>query len=950
MTAGREKPRLELKADYQLLGQSLRPPHRELARAAPLGGGLALTRSSHERSPVVSPELFSQRSHSAFRGVISIYNRMRYMLRIFISSPGDVVPERDLASRVVERLQGEVAAAADLSVFRWEHEPIRATGSYQEQLLRPSEVEIVVCILWSKLGTRLPEGFEHREDGTPYESGTAFEFEDAERSYRGRGVPDLLVYRKTAEPLVSLREPAALRRAADQWDALEGYLRRWFRNEDGSSRAALTLFQTGDEFESLLEEHLRRLIRSRLEAFGALDSKDRAASATWLRGSPFRGLEVFHYDHAPIFFGRTRQISEIRDALVRLQFQGRPFLMVFGMSGCGKSSLVRAGVLPAITRPGAVEGVALWRWCAVRPSDLGSNLLAGLAGTLLSPTALPELESLQWTAPALADQLAAGAPVAGQPIQQALANLAAKEGYGSASACRLAVVIDQFEELFIVSGITGEERRLFVDALAALAESGLVWVIGTMRSDFYHRCAEIPALIQATEGEGQYHLQPPGMSEVGQIIRRPASAAGLSFEEHPTGERLDDVIQEATAESPASLPLLEFLLAELFTRRTGTGLLTFAAYQELGGLEGALATRAEAEYKRLPEAVAKSLGRVLRALVSSVGGDRTSATARPAALSSIDADPAARALVQAFVQARLLTTDRSETGETTIRVVHEALLAHWPRAKEMIDADREFLLWRQRLGAELATWQRTNKDEGSLLRGAVLAEAQGWLERLGSELTAGEREFIVSSAALQNRDRERVARRRRSVIAGLAAGLCIATALAGLALQQRRRAEQGRLVAESGSRALTALAHYDQGRSLEGLTAAIEAGAELRNIAKDDSPQNLPTPAPALALQVILDGMHARDRLEHSERDGAQAGQDHQSGSASSVECQIEIWPTSMVFKKGHKLRLDIQPRDGAGSAPYTHYHADYNAGATNTIYSGGDKPSWLMLPMIPPK
>jgi len=159
----------------------------------------------------------------------------------------------------------------------------------------------------------------------------------------------------------------------------------------------------------------------------------------------------------------------------------------------------------------------------------------------------------------------------------------------------------------------------------------------------------------------------------------------------------------------------------------------FRAYEELGGLKGALATRAETEYNRLPPTVAASLKLVLRRLVSTVGGEQTFATARPAVLGSIAGDPNARALVDAFVEAQLLTADRSEIGQTIIRVVHEALLAHWPRAKELIKADREYLLWQQRIGSEVATWQRTNKDEGSLLRGALLVEAQVWLDRLGAE-------------------------------------------------------------------------------------------------------------------------------------------------------------------------------------------------------------------------
>lgn len=224
----------------------------------------------------------------------------RRVLRIFISSPGDVGPERDLASRVVDRLQGEFASAVALDAIRWEHEPVRATDTFQEQIVPPSETDVVVCILWSRLGTRLPAQFRRRPDGTPYDSGTAFEFEDAKRSYDARGVQDLLVYRKTAEPLVSLRDAGSLRRAVEQWEALEAYLKRWFWNDDGSFKAGFAQFSTSDQFEDLLEIHLRALIQERLQAAGMV-LRDDPGAATWLRGSPFRSLDIFDVQHARVF-------------------------------------------------------------------------------------------------------------------------------------------------------------------------------------------------------------------------------------------------------------------------------------------------------------------------------------------------------------------------------------------------------------------------------------------------------------------------------------------------------------------------------------------------------------------------------------------------------------------------------------------------------------------------
>src|SRR3954447_8208877 len=158
-------------------------------------------------------------------------------LRVFLSSPGDVGLERDLASGVLERLQGEFAARVELEAIRWEHEPVLATSTFQDQIVPPSQTDIVVCILWSRLGTRLPDNYR-REDGTPFASGTEWEFEDAAESYRKRKTPDLLVYRKSDEPIASLKDHERLEEQQRQWNSLEAFTKHWFQGEDGSFKAA----------------------------------------------------------------------------------------------------------------------------------------------------------------------------------------------------------------------------------------------------------------------------------------------------------------------------------------------------------------------------------------------------------------------------------------------------------------------------------------------------------------------------------------------------------------------------------------------------------------------------------------------------------------------------------------------------------------------------------------
>ena len=310
-------------------------------------------------------------------------------LRIFISSPGDVGQERVIAGRVLERLQGEFAGYVTLEAILWEHEPLRATDHFQKQIVTPSSTDIVVCILWSRLGTRLPPDQFKRQDGSPYSSGTEWEFEDAALSFLSKGTPDLLVYRKTSDPPLAFHDERAMERL-EQRRALDAFIDRWFGNSQSGFKAAFTGFRTPDEFEDILEVHLRKLIKERLPDRLTNDGED-AVPVSWYKGTPYRGLEAFDYDHSAVFFGRTRAIGAVKEALIRQAENGCAFVLVFGMSGGGKSSLVRAGVLPTITQPGVIEGVGLWRWSIFRPSDAAGDLFVGLANALLVPSAMPEM-------------------------------------------------------------------------------------------------------------------------------------------------------------------------------------------------------------------------------------------------------------------------------------------------------------------------------------------------------------------------------------------------------------------------------------------------------------------------------------------------------------------------------------------------------------------------------
>ncbi len=701
-------------------------------------------------------------------------------LRFFISSPGDVFEERAIASRVIERLQSEYIGKVVLEPVLWEHEPLVATSTFQHQIVKPSDTDVVIAILWSRLGTRLPKQFV-RPDGSRFESGTEYEFEEAIEGFRKNGKPDLLVYRKTAPPSVRLDDEKVLLDRLAQKKKLDEFVDKWFHDKaEGTLIAAFHAFEAPGDFENLLENHLHRLIDRQIP--GSLSSSSEAR-AVWKKGSPFRGLEAFEFEHAPVFFGRTRAVSDILQALRNQAADGRSFVLVLGMSGGGKSSVVRAGVLPMLTRPGVIEGVGRWRRAVFRPTDARGDLFTGLAKALLHEHALPSLDEDSDGPEELAQVLGDSPQAAMSMIKNALSREKLADG-GSANA-RLALVIDQMEEMYTQEEILPEQRRAFVDVMDALTRCGRVWVICTLRSDFYPRLANLPKLVALKDGNGQYDLMAPTASEIGQMIRLPTRAAGLRFEEDPaSSERLDDMLRDAAAEHPEVLPLLQFTLEELYQRRTEDGLLTLAAYHELGGVVGSLAQRAETVFKDLPDDVEAELPKVLNALVS-VAHDGHETIGRKRAPWSVASTGKSRELIETFVRNRLFVTELAGDGSVVVTVAHEALLWYWPRVTDWIAQNRENLRVRSRIAAAAERWKADDRPSDLLLpAGKPLVEAEALLEQ-DLELNEDEASFINASVAKA----KRFQRLKAGVVTALAVLAIVAAFSAYFATAQRDLAE-----------------------------------------------------------------------------------------------------------------------------------------------------------------
>ncbi len=733
-------------------------------------------------------------------------------LEIFISSPSDVRPERLIAERVVARLAREFAYHFRITPVLWEREPLIATEHFQTMIRPPSQTDIVVVILWSKLGTPLPAEKFRRLDGSEGVTGTEWEFEDAVRAYRESGTPDLLVYKKRTRIATFLDDEGELERQRQQKKQLESFWRRWFEDhEAGGIKAAWHGFDTGEEFEAALELHLRSLIEEKVRtATGGHLAPEEGGGIHWFKGSPFRGLQSFELEHAAVFFGRTRARNRLRELVQARDLKREGFLLVFGASGSGKSSLVKAGLLPDLLLPGMVGRVALVRHAVWTPAQ-GA---AALAAALLA--ALPELAPLGWNADTLGPLLLDNPDTALVPLRQALADAGRAAQLTEHAEGRLVLVVDQLEELFTGADMTPEA---FGRLATALAGSGAAWVIATMRSDFFDRLEGAPALAALAAGEGQYQLLPVEAGEIAEIVRRPAREAGLRFEtDAESGIGLDSELIAAASADRAALPLLEFTLDELWQRRSPDGALTFEAYRVLGGLAGALAHRAEEVFAALPADVHRQMPALTRTLVTV--SDEGTPTARTARLGELSA---ARALADALVAARLLVAD----GDI-VRIAHEALIRHWPRLQKQIEEDRADLAIRARL--EQAMRRHAARPDASLLlpAGLPLSEAEDLLARQRAELSRDVVAYVELSSAA-HRARQRKSRRllvaATVVFAVLAAGAglmaVMATNAAHTANRESARAElAARDATTQRNAALTSAAEAERQRAAAEASAA----------------------------------------------------------------------------------------------------------------------------------
>uniref|UniRef100_UPI00210EFA09 nSTAND1 domain-containing NTPase n=1 Tax=Streptomyces odontomachi TaxID=2944940 RepID=UPI00210EFA09 len=606
---------------------------------------------------------------------------------------------------------------------------------------------------------------------------------------------------------------------------------------------------------------------------------------------PYLGLEPFTAQHTEWFHGRETAVEKVLAAFG----SNRRLLMLLGPSGAGKTSLVHAGVLPALAA-GAVPGSDRWLPVTARP---GRDLLAQLAAA-----GLPGAENGDLPA-------CVGARLAAEPDHD-----------------RVLLVIDRFEELLTQTSTTpgphtdggpADDARLRAVAhLMALADStAAVTVLLVMRNDFFAPLEALAPDLVEKVFPGTCNIPAVlGRRELAAIITRPAEAVGLALE----AGLADRIVADILATDPSArqvpavwLPALELALRQLWLRRGDDGRLTHAAYEKIGGVTGSMTAWCNQALGQLPPAHRPVARRILTSLVRPADQERAIPATRQlvplARLRALAADPqpagpdaddVCTAVLAALTRYRIITTGTSAhtgtaPGEATAELIHDALLREWADLRDWVAQDQQFQLWLQRAAEQQARHARSGLH-GDLLDGTLLAEGIEWEGRrsLPPEITA----ILHTSTAHQ----QAALRRTRRINMVLAVLLSIALVATGIAFYQRH-------TATTAERAAVEAQHQAQSRQLAALSSDLAASdPDLASLLAVKAWQTSPTAEATAAVYTAPAAPLLRLFQGHTDSVQPVAlGPDGQTSVTAGEDGDMNLWDV-----RTGKIRSALKDYDNA--------------------------------------
>ena len=619
-----------------------------------------------------------------------------------------------------------------------------------------------------------------------------------------------------------------------------------------------------------------------------------------LRGdeSPYAGLSPFQEGDAGKFFGRNREIaamvSRIRDC---------PLMAVVGSSGVGKSSLVRAGLVPALKRSGEP-----WEVLVVRPGRQPIEALAAILAPMIT------------TAANLADEV--------DEQHKLVKRLRREHGHlghvlrlrARRDNRRIMVFVDQFEELY--TQVTDPaERAAFTACLAAIADdpTSPLRVVLSLRSDFLDRVAEDPAFVSEL-AKGLFFVGPPNREGLRDAITQPAEMAGFQFELPAIVEDMLDHL-ETTLDA---LPLLQFAAAKLWELRdTARRLLTHQAYAAMGGVAGALASHAD---RFVSELGAHNTPLIRALLLRLVTAERTRAIVPVAELRELSREAGeVQRLIDQLVDARLLVVQTVEGGKgSTAEIIHESLIQGWPTLRHWLDENQDDAELVDQLRVAAHQWHHKGYDAGLLWRGDAADEARKLRARYKGPLSDVERAFldaVIYQAAAQAR------RRRAGVIAGFATlSMIVVAAMVLLVIIQkaRERAQDNEHTAQIAQRNAET-AEQDARRERDQARRNLEDRiiAEQRAAAATAAKQVVDAELMKSKEELIRERDHATEsaalavraqlRAEASSRRAARAEGEAQAAQAATARANREL--AGALQKEQARVQ---QLNDRLGSRPIT--------------------------------
>ncbi|GAA5130866.1 tetratricopeptide repeat protein [Thalassotalea piscium] len=501
----------------------------------------------------------------------------------------------------------------------------------------------------------------------------------------------------------------------------------------------------------------------------------------WTHGSPYLGLNTFQQEHASIFFGRTKATADVIQGLKHCVEHHFHFLLILGKSGSGKSSLIRAGVLPYLQQQDGFSNIKIDNHQIISPSQ----------SKYISPTTIliDALRTLELIKPDVdLTNLATKIEKAPELLQDALIlentgeskacisntnNNLLDKGNASVKSYQL-LVLDQFEQFLLDDNLNELEKSNLVTYINQLAYCKNLLVIAMLRNDYYANCLDVKGFLELKDHGQQYDLQTPSPFEISKMIRTPAAYAGVTFEvDKNTGEQLDELLLESAIKNPNALPLLEYTLDQLYQQRDKNNVMLLSVYYSMGGIEGAIAQQAEKTFNNMPAKVQKCWDKIMHTLVKIDTNNLHAVTARKVPL-SIFTCPDQQHFIHTFLSAKLFVSIlRSPRGEHRlsysgdninqitsrnsielqfITIAHEALLHHWKKVNKWVDENRTAIQKREQLASDCQHWIDNNKNKDALLNSKQKLRDGLWLTtRTAIRLNNEELAFIHQSKRQHNR-------------------------------------------------------------------------------------------------------------------------------------------------------------------------------------------------------